>query len=112
MILTGKCKEDFLKSIYYKEDTNQVPIEDECNENIFNESKRWLRRQDERFLNALIIEFFDSVGIYIGIVRFNVGSGYFESRIHYNNGVYFTYVTRQEATKQAIIKANEIYNKL
>ena len=61
---------------------------------------------------ALIIDFFDSVGIYIGIVRFNVGSGYFESRIHYQGGLFFTSISRTEATTQAIEKASEIFNQL
>ena len=68
-------------------------------------------------LNALIIEWFDSVGIYISI---NYIDFYDELR---NNTGFETYVTnkglsvkfrsvssRQEAIKQAIEQANEIYN--
>lgn len=61
--------------------------------------------------NALIIEFFDSVGIYIEIIKDN----WFGFNIHRGNwkALDFSiggYDTRQQATKQAIIKANEIYN--
>ena len=68
-------------------------------------------------LNALIIEWFDSVGIYISI---NYIDFYDELR---NNTRFETYVTnkglsvkfrsvssRQDAIKQAIEKAKEIYN--
>ena len=61
-------------------------------------------------LNALIIEWFDSVGIYIGT----------ESEYIYEHVGFYAYVNnknlnkifelRQEATEQAILKANEIYN--
>lgn len=91
MILTGKCKEDFLKHTLYTDTTFDLI--------------------DELFQTALIIEFFDSVGIRIGISYFNVGLGYFEYRIHYHGAV-GTGVTRQQATNEAIKKANLIYNGL
>ena len=107
MILTGKAKESFID---YLDKTNQIKIE----KGILN-----LHWQDlpEKFKNALIIEWFDSVGIYISI---NYVDFYDELR---NNTGFETYVTnkglsvkfrsvssRQEAIKQAIKKANEIYN--
>ena len=107
MILTGKAKESFID---YLDKTNQIKIE----KGILN-----LHWQDlpEKFKNALIIEWFDSVGIYISI---NYVDFYDEFR---NNTGFETYVTnkglsvkfrsvssRQEAIKQAIKKANEIYN--
>lgn len=75
-------------------------------------------------LNALIIEWFDSVGIYISTPSFNdTGLGYqrgFECEIYdeKNNITYDIYndndvfETRQEATEKAIEKAIEIYNNL
>ena len=107
MILTGKAKESFID---YLDKTNQIKIE----KGILN-----LHWQDlpEKFKNALIIEWFDSVGIYISI---NYVDFYDELR---NNTGFETYVTnkglsvkfrsvssRQEAIKQEIKKANEIYN--
>ena len=97
-ILTGKAKEDFIKTKIGNEINlfeSMLPI----------------------YKNALIIEWFDSVGIYISI---NYVDFYDELR---NNTGFETYVTnkglsvkfrsvssRQEATLKAIKKANEIYN--
>ena len=99
MILTGKASKDFIKWLHFKH--NLQPY------NLFNEIIQY----------ALIIEWFDSVGIYISI---NYVDFYDEFR---NNTGFETYVTnkglsvkfrsvsiRQEAIKQAIKKANEIYN--
>ena len=91
MILTGKCKEDFLKWYYYNNYHHQV----------FTETS------DDIFINALIIEWLDSVGIYIGITYFKDSE--FHWRIHYKDK-YGTRNSRPEAIEQAIIKANEIYN--
>ena len=95
MILTGKTKEDFSYN-YNMSDFNGY---------------------SETLQNALIIEWFDSVGIYISI---NYVDFYDEFK---NDTGFETYVTnkglsvkfrivsnRQEAIKQAIEKANEIYN--
>ena len=103
MILTGKAKEDFYK---------YINIEDY---KLFDYVRK--KYANEIVLNALIIEWFDSVGIYISI---NYVDFYDELR---NNTGFETYVTnkglsikfrsvssRQEAIKQAIKKANEIYN--
>ena len=108
MILTGKAKQDFefwLRDYYEinRKDYNKYPFPVIL--------KKYYRKTDIE-INALIIEWFDSVGIYIGLVRFNVGSGYFEARIHYHGGIYFTSISRQEATTKAIEKANTIYNNL
>ena len=112
MILTDKALKDFYSKIYYTEDTNQVDETEE--ELIQEESKIWFNYQDERFQNALIIEFFDSVGIYIFIeCGTYVREPYFKYRIvtDHDQEVSFKYNSRQEATEQAIQKANEIYNK-
>lgn len=101
MILTGKAKEDFLK--WCKQDAN------------------WLQTYEDIFLFSLIIEWFDSVGIYIELSRFTSGLKFefwhytiSDTRgVHLNNHMGNTVKedSRHEATKQAIIKANEIYNK-
>src|SRR5690606_33935055 len=103
MILTGKAKEDFLKWYYYNNYHHQV----------FTETS------DDIFINALIIEWIDSVGIFISI---NYVSFYDELR---NDKGFEAYVTnnglsvkfrivknRQEAIEKAIKKANEIYNNI
>ena len=99
MILTGKASKDFIKWLHFKH--NLQPY------NLFNEIIQY----------ALIIEWFDSVGIFVSI---NYVDFYNEIR---NDKGFETYVTnkglsvkfrsvsiRQEAIKQAIKKANEIYN--
>ena len=106
MILTGKAKESFID---YLDKTNQIKIE----KGILN-----LHWQDlpEKFKNALIIEWFDSVGIFVSInyvdfyneIRNDKG---FEAYVTKGISVKFRSVSsRQEATIQAIKKANEIYN--
>ena len=108
MILTGKAKEEFFNWLD-NQGANGIDIsnwEFEKFHLLSNVSK-----------NSLIIEWFDSVGIYISI---NYVDFYDELR---NNTGFEIYVTnkglsvkfrivsiRQEAIKQAIKKANEIYN--
>ena len=109
MILTGKAKEDFEKwlnkEMYYLGRHN------------FEDRDNNIEDLSDNFQNALIIEWLDSVGIYISI---NYVNFYDELR---NSTGFETYVTnkglsikfrsvssRQEAIKQAIKKANEIYN--
>lgn len=87
MILTGKAKEGF--------------------ENIYP-----LISRSEIYEHALIIEWFDSVGIYICIENHYRNFGY---KIQDKGNVIlydhtFAIHSRQEATKQAISKASEIYN--
>lgn len=62
---------------------------------------------DEPIQYALIIEWFDSVNFYVEVIR---NEGYFEYFVHEEWD--YGFETRQEATKQAIIKANDIYNTL
>lgn len=102
MILTEKCKEKFLEYIYYREDTNQA--NEDCKEAILYEADKWINRQDERLINTLIIEFFDSIKC----------SG-FKSLWSYCFGVGDYDVFKDnwnEHIQQAITKANEIYNEL
>ena len=86
MKLTGKCKEEFLDYVFK-------------NNNVLDTS-------NEVYLNALIIEFFDSVGIYICTVyEFECFESYVNSKCV---SVYSE--SRQEAINTAIEKANIIYN--
>lgn len=89
MKLTGKCKEAFLK--YCKQ------------------TESFMETYEDIYLNALIIEFFDSVGIYITIEPFkNYQIVYFDVSINFE--LHSVWKNRHEATNEAIIKANEIYN--
>ena len=80
----------------------------------------WFVIQDYAFKNALIIEWLDSVGIYIELNRFTLSLKFEfwhytisdKKGVHLNSHLENKINTdsRQEAIKQAIIKANEIYN--
>ena len=98
MELTGKTKESFID---YLDKTNQIKIE----KGILN-----LHWQDlpEKFKNALIIEWFDSVGIYITSDYFELNNGFYSEILDSNFEIIKP--TRQEALTEAIKKANEIYN--
>ena len=98
MELTGKAKESFID---YLDKTNQIKIE----KGILN-----LHWQDlpEKFKNALIIEWFDSVGIYITSDYFELNKGFYSEILDSNFAI--VKPTRQEALTEAIKKANEIYN--
>ena len=95
MILTDKAKEDFKEWVfenYYFQDLNVLyPL---------------------HLVDTLIIEFFDSVGIYIEIHYSRILGDKFlcivNTEANYNLTSYQD--SRQQATEQAIIKANEIYN--
>ena len=97
MILTGKAKEDFIKTKIGNEISlfeSMLPI----------------------YSNALIIEWFDSVGIYIFIDsvksykerfwRFHIAMNDLDRNIREE----FYMDNRSEITYKAIKKANEIYN--
>lgn len=96
--LTGKARQDFINYI-----CKTYP-------NI-----RW--HEYETFTNsmiyALIIEFFDSVGIYINTWEYQgfcwqIDSNLLEESPKYNE----PFKTRPEAQTEAIKKANQIYNEL
>jgi len=69
----------------------------------------------DSLIDSLIIEFFDSVGIYIQIWSYDY-NGNFDSDIKYDKEKYEVseeiFKTRTEATNEAIIKANQIFNEL
>ena len=100
MILTGKAKESFID---YLDKTNQIKIE----KGILN-----LHWQDlpEKYKNALIIEWFDSVGIYVNAELDYLHLVWFPTINNNWNFEEHEFETRQEAIKEAIKKANEIYN--
>lgn len=83
MKLTGKCKEAF---------------EYNFNMSNFNELSETLQ-------NALIIDFFDSVGIYVNVLKYND-----KWKIIADTQFRYLFESRQEATKAAIAKAVEIFN--
>ena len=88
-ILTGKAKEDFIKTKIGNEINlfeSMLPI----------------------YKNALIIEWFDSVGIYITSDYLELNKGFYSEILNENFEIIKP--TRQEALTEAIKKANEIYN--
>lgn len=98
MILTGKCKNHFFnfryKNVKWNDEDVQMFYEDSLIEQ-----------------QAWIVQFFDSVGIYILPQLWEITMNWnYRISDHYMSD--FEYDSRQEATKQAIIKANQIYNSL
>ncbi|MDM1073673.1 hypothetical protein HX001_14380 [Empedobacter brevis] len=100
MILTAKAEEDYFDWLD-NQGVNGIDIS-----NWEFEKFNLLSKVSQ---NALIIEWFDSVGIYVNVVRLNSIWNY---SFWFNHNRYqgYDFKTRQEATEQAIIKANEIYN--
>lgn len=108
MILDGKAKGKFLRWVKKRiksklHEFSKIEIQCDC--------------LDSSFLNTLIIEWFDSVGIYIDTEFFRKNlkeePKFISSTTDEWNGLQplrIQFNSRQEATKQAIIKANEIYN--
>lgn len=108
MVLTEKCKDDFNKW-NYDNDFGYIDIEPTSLVVHFE-------NLDDNLKNTVIIDFFDSVGIYIEIecCRFNDKFG-FDSGIHFDNYKNYCSVTdfeniRKDAITKAIKKANELYN--
>lgn len=91
MILTGQAKKDFISFMC------------KTHPNI-----RWheYETMTDSMINALIIEWFDSVGIYVNAIRFNDNWKFIVDFVYQDR----KYKTRQEALIFAITKANEIYN--
>jgi len=107
MKLTGKCLEDFFD---YLRKNNKASIE------IGVLIMHW-QEYPKEYLNALIIEFFDSVGIYINISAIPFSKDFrVEIRAIDNSFLsscgYEAFETRQKATNAAIEKANYLYNEL
>ncbi|WP_312312173.1 hypothetical protein [Empedobacter brevis] len=96
MELTGKAKEDFKKWFIETKD-------------LYDSFENELRLMSDTCLNAHIIEWFDSVGIFVNTVRLE-GVWNYSFRFKHNRYQEYNFNTRQEATEQSIIKANDIYN--
>lgn len=98
MELTEKCKEKFLEWYKNREGKTLTPKELEL-------------MSEEVLQNALIIEFFDSVGIYIDIrIEFNDSFVLKTFDSYVEDDYVGNFSNRQEATIQAIKKANDLYN--
>ena len=111
MILTGKAKEDFENYVLNKE----LGHDSEVLISVYNQESLFINYNNvkETLLNALIIEWFDSVGIYIEISFYD--DCYWTYNIYSNKPVLEKEIAnicnnRQEALTEAIKKANEIYN--
>ena len=91
MILNGKAKKDFKEFLYNKYDVLYK-----------------LKDYHKTMLYAEIIEWFDSVGIYITSDYFELNKGFYSEVLDSNFAI--VKPTRQEALTEAIKKANEIYN--
>jgi len=89
MKLTEKCKEDFLKYL--------------------GSDRRIELNLPEVYLNALIIDFFDSVNIRIGIDPYYDMQGTYRACVREFG---FQSMYRNVAINNAIEKANELYNNL
>lgn len=105
MILNGKAKEDFEKWYFENHCSSNIKFEDLLPHHIYDVFG-WLIQ------NALIIEFFDSIEIIIQI--HNVCDDWWfrvKSKTKtIKSEKYNEYKNRQQATIQAIEKANDIYN--
>lgn len=110
MTLTGKAKIDFEKWYWNDWLTGSDRDSNEKDEVIED-----LWKAEKMFLFPLIIEWLDSVGINIAI---EITANDFNKNVCYSYAIYgehkfedyIGYQKRQEATKSAIIKANELYN--
>ena len=99
MMITGKSKRTFLKWLKIRVNSTLHEID-----NI----EFWFNLQDESFKITLIIEWFDSVVIYITSDYFELNNGFYSEILDSNFAI--VKPTRQEALTEAIKKANEIYN--
>ena len=106
MILTGKTKEDFENYVLNK----NLGHDSEVLISVYNQETLFIDYKDVKktLLNALIIEWFDSVGIYITSDYFELNKGFYSEILDSNFEIIKP--TRQEALTEAIKKANEYYN--
>ena len=106
MILTGKAKEDFENYVLNK----NLGHDSEVLISVYNQESLFINYNNvkETLLNALIIEWFDSVGIIITSDYFELNKGFYSEILESNFEIIKP--TRKEALTEAIKKANEIYN--
>tara|TARA_B100001146_G_C16002290_1_gene357237 strand:+ start:44 stop:337 length:294 start_codon:yes stop_codon:yes gene_type:complete len=95
MELTGKCKEDFEEWMEYTHLNRNTNF---FNSGLTPDSFRW----------GVLVDFFDSVDIYIVVGLFDHNNWQFE--ILQDTTWKIDFETRTEARKEAIKKANDIYN--
>ena len=111
MILNGKAKEEFEKWYFETKCSSSMKFEELLPHHI-NDVFGWLYKQSLTIQNALIIEFFDSIEIIIQI--HNVCDDWWfrvKSKTKtIKSEKYNEYKNRQQATIQAIEKANDLYN--
>lgn len=104
-MLTDKALTDFNK---WLENNYDLIIKDVCNLSDFKNCLPWVCEY------ALMVEWFDTVGINVNVtpvIYRNWGAVKFlHGIIAYKNNTYDAQSNRQEATKQALIMANGIYN--
>ena len=110
-MLTGKARSDFEK--WYWNDWLTGSDRDYYEKHEVIEIS-W--KAEKMFLFPIIIEWFDSVGIYVETGVYpcqEYGNVYFSGSFFGKLGGWddkTNYTDRQQATEEAIIKANEIYN--
>lgn len=103
-MLTGKALNDFKTWIVLKSDDPNVWVTDKISVPF--------EELNEVFQIALILEWFDEEGLNILLTcEYDFGYQILEDRYGVEEEVKKWYDTRDEASKAAIKKANEIYNK-
>jgi len=111
MILTDKCKEQF--ELWLMNGNDGVSNFGRT----IKLTRIYFLSLKESCQHALIIEFFDSVGIYINTSHIPFSKEFRVEVREYDNTFlsscdYIPFNTRTEATQSAITKANEIFNNL
>jgi hypothetical protein len=98
MKLTGKCLEDF--EIWFRKEKATPTL------------RYWMIKviEDETIENSLIIDFFDSIYIYIIIDRKKYSNKWFHNIDGYGVKEFFS--SRKNAKNAAIKKLNEEYNQI
>lgn len=111
MELTGKCKEDFEKWYFETQCSSNMKF-DELLPHHLHDVFGWLYNSNKTIQNAFVIDWFDSIGIYVNVLRYSLSepNKWVVIKSLCENNLDFIYSSRQEATIQAIIKANDIYN--
>lgn len=104
-LLTGKALDDF--NMWLLKEGNETIVNGTIEYDLYYMCKYMI---PESMVCAKVIEWLDSVGIYISV---DATFGEFSSYVNLKDerSVEYTHaITRKEATKQAIIHANKIYN--
>lgn len=112
MILTGIAKEKFEKWYFENHCSSNIKFEDLLPHHIYDVFG-WLYKQSLTIQNAFVIDWFDSAGIYIYLETATyVLKPNFRYKIITDDDtiIGFKENSRQEATIQAIKKANDLYN--